>query len=68
MEQSRAGDEPEHGVSEELENFVVAARRTAVPAQRLRLARLRAVGKRLIEQFAPLEVVTQAFFQRHDFA
>jgi len=26
------------------------------------------VGKRLIEQFAPLEVVTQAFFQRHDFA
>jgi hypothetical protein len=29
---------------------------------------LRAVGKRLVEQFAALEVVTQAFFQRHDFA
>jgi hypothetical protein len=29
---------------------------------------LRAVGKRLLKQFPALEVVTQAFFQRHDFA
>jgi hypothetical protein len=29
---------------------------------------LRAVGKRLLEQFAALEVMTQAFFQRYDFA
>jgi hypothetical protein len=29
--------------------------------------RLRAVGKRLLEQFPALEVVTQAFFERHDF-
>jgi hypothetical protein len=29
---------------------------------------LRAVSKRLLEQFVALEAVTQAFFQRHDFA
>ena len=73
MKQRLAGDQPEHGVSQKLEDFVVAtaraaARRAASRAQRLRLARLRAVGKRLLEQFAALELVTQTFFQRHDFA
>src|SRR5208282_3988030 len=72
MKQRLGGDQPQHGVSEKLEIFVItarrsaarrtaarrtAARRTAARAQRLNLARLRAVGKRLLKQFAALEVV-----------
>jgi hypothetical protein len=63
-----AGGEAEHGVSQKLEHFVIAAGAPTARAQRLHLARLRAVGKRLLEQFPALEAVTQAFFQRHDFA
>jgi hypothetical protein len=72
MEQRLTGNETEHGVSEELEHFVIAngrttAKRAATRAQRLYLARLRAVGKRLFEKFQALEAVTQAFFQRRNF-
>ena len=72
MEQRLTGDQAEHGISEKLEHLVIAvrrtaARRTAACAQRLHLARLRAVGQRLFEEFPALELVTQAFFQRHDF-
>jgi hypothetical protein len=73
VEQGLASDEPEHGISQKLEILVIAtrrtgARRTTGSAQRLQFARLRAVSKRLLEQFVALEAVTQAFFQRHDFA
>src|SRR5208282_6294890 len=61
MEQRLASDEAEHGIPKELEDLVVAtaraaARRPASRAQRFYLARLRTVGKRLIEQFPALEL------------
>jgi hypothetical protein len=54
MEERLAGDQPEHGVSQELEHFIVTSRLT----QGLHLARLRAVGESLGQQFRALEVMT----------
>jgi hypothetical protein len=64
-EQSFAGDEAEHSITEEFEKFVVGTR-PGTRAQSLEFARLRAVRQRLLDQFAALEVISQALFQRVD--
>ena len=68
MKERFAGHQPEDGVAQKFEQFVIAAARRGQCrigcARSLRLARLRAVGESLLKQFLTLEVVSQAFFQR----
>ena len=59
-------NQAEHGITQKFEQFVIAG--AGRRAQGLHLARLRAVGQGLLDQFAALEVVSEAFFQRNDFA
>jgi len=68
MKQSLRGDQSQHGVSQKLKHLVVAARCAIARAQRLHLARLRTVSQRLLQQFGPLEAVTDAFFERNHVA
>ncbi len=59
--------EPENGVPQKLEILIVPGGDTTTRRLRLQLASLRAMGERLVEQFAPLEAVVQPYFQRRDF-
>src|SRR5882757_8467911 len=67
MEQRLRRNQPQDGVSQELKHFVIAApHRRIASGQRFYLAGLRTVSEGLLNEFLTLEVVPQAFFQRHD--
>src|SRR2546428_10774912 len=67
MEQRLGGDQSQDGISQEFKQFVIpATSRWVGRTQRLHLARLRTVSKRLLDEFLALEVVSHFLFQRHD--
>src|SRR6266849_1054970 len=66
-EQRLGSNQAQDGISQELELFVITPTDGCIGrSQRLHLARLRTVSKRLHQEFLALEVVSQTLFQRHD--
>ena len=66
MEQRLSGDQSQDGISQELSSSLSPRRADRVGrTQRLHLARLRTVSKRLLDEFLALEVVSHFLFQRH---
>src|SRR5208337_4292247 len=69
MEQFFTRDQPQNGIPQKLELFVVADPVLALARQlRFLLPRLRTVRDRLLEDRAPPEVIAQLRFQRRDFS
>ena len=59
VEQFFGGDKSQDGVSQKLQLFVVSHPRPAGRLQRFQFARLGTVGQGLLQQFRPLEMVSQ---------
>src|SRR5581483_1343937 len=62
-EQFFAGDEPQNGITQEFELFIVINSGAASLLFEFGLAGVRAVGESPSKQFRPVEAVTQRFFQ-----